>query len=39
VLLLVEIGRDVPDWIASMAGTAMIAAAFLVSRRTDRMML
>ncbi|WP_194904110.1 DUF475 domain-containing protein [Catenulispora rubra] len=39
VLLLVEIGRDIPDWFASLAGTAMIAAAFLhsvaVRRRRD----
>jgi uncharacterized protein len=31
VLLLVEIGRDVPDWFASLAGTAMIVAAYIHS--------
>jgi uncharacterized protein len=31
VLLLVEIGKDVPDWFASIAGTSMIVAAFLHS--------
>jgi len=31
VLLLVEISRDVPDWFASLAGTAMIVAAYIHS--------
>ncbi|MEY9933619.1 hypothetical protein ABH926_008275 [Catenulispora sp. GP43] len=31
VLLLVEIGPDVPDWLASLAGTSMIVAAFVHS--------
>jgi hypothetical protein len=31
VLLLVEIGPDVPDWLASLAGTSMIVAAFIHS--------
>ncbi|NUR63691.1 MAG: DUF475 domain-containing protein [Catenulispora sp.] len=31
VLLLVEIGKDVPDWVASIAGTSMIVAAFVHS--------
>jgi hypothetical protein len=31
VLLLVEIGKDVPDWFASLAGTSMIAAAYVHS--------
>jgi uncharacterized protein len=32
VLLLIEIGRDVPDWFASLAGTSMIVAAYVHSR-------
>lgn len=32
VLLLIEIGKDVPDWFASLAGTSMIAAAYVHSR-------
>ena len=31
ILLLIEIGRDVPDWFASLAGTAMIVAAYIHS--------
>ena len=31
VLLLVQIGPDVPDWIASVAGTSMIVATFVHS--------
>ena len=31
VLLLVQIGRDVPDWFASLAGTSMIAVAYVHS--------
>jgi hypothetical protein len=27
----VEIGPDVPDWLASLAGTSMIVAAFIHS--------
>jgi hypothetical protein len=32
VLLLIEIGKDVPDWFASLAGTSMIVAAYVHSR-------
>ena len=31
VLLLIEIGKDVPDWFASLAGTSMIVAAYVHS--------
>jgi hypothetical protein len=36
VLLLVQIGRDVPDWFASLAGTSMIIAAYIHSVVTSR---
>jgi hypothetical protein len=31
ILLLIQIGPDVPDWFASLAGTSMIIAAYVHS--------
>lgn len=36
ILLLIQIGPDVPDWIASLAGTSMIVAAYVDSVRRGR---